>query len=158
MDSSSITPFVQSTSNVFEMMLQLPVTVGKPELKKEPEPAHDVSGIIGLSGDIEGLVVVSFPTSTAERAVSLFTGETLEATNPDFADAIGELVNMISGGAKAQFEGKSIQISVPSVVVGTGHTVFGKKDMKGVTIPCSCDIGEFSVEVSMVEWVNATAA
>ncbi|MEQ9454422.1 MAG: chemotaxis protein CheX [Phycisphaeraceae bacterium] len=157
MDSSSITPFVESTTNVFEMMLQLPVTIGKPEIKKNPDPSHDVSGIIGLSGDIEGLVVLSFPTATAERVVSLFTGESLDASNPDFADAIGELVNMISGGAKAKFEGKSISISVPSVVVGSGHTVYGKKDMKGVSIPCSCDVGDFSVEVSMIQWAAAKA-
>ncbi len=138
-------------------MLQLPVEIGKPGIKKEPEPTHDVSGIIGLSGDIEGLVVVSFPTATAERIVSLFTGESLDASNPDFADAVGELVNMISGGAKAQFEGRSISISVPSVVVGSGHTIFGKSDMTGVTIPCSCDVGEFSVEVSMKQWVAAAA-
>jgi Holliday junction resolvasome RuvABC endonuclease subunit len=48
-------------------------------------------------------VVLAFPTETAERVVSLFCGQQLAAGTPDFADAIGELVNMVSGGAKAVY-------------------------------------------------------
>jgi chemotaxis protein CheX len=92
-------------------------------------------------------VVLSFPTATAERVVSLFTGEEMIATHEDFADAIGELVNMISGGAKAQFKGEEITISCPSVVVGSNHVVFGRKDVASILIPCSCDCGEFALEV-----------
>ncbi len=150
MDPAYITPFVGSISNVFETMLQLPVTVGSPSIKSQGTPSHDVSGIIGMTGDVEGTVVLSFPTATAERAVSLFTGTELASTHEDFADAIGELVNMVSGGAKAQFKGKSVGISTPSVIIGSEHSVFGRKDMTTVVIPCTSDIGEFSVEVSML--------
>ena len=34
----------------------------------------------------------------------------------DFTDAVGELVNMISGGAKALLEGKEVSMGCPSVV------------------------------------------
>lgn len=150
MDPAYITPFVGSISNVFETMLQLPVSVGSPSVKNHGAPTYDVSGIIGMTGDVEGTVVLSFPTTTAERAVALFTGMELEAAHEDFADAIGELVNMVSGGAKAQFTGKSVGISTPTVIVGTEHNVYGRKDMTTVEIPCTCDIGEFNVEVSML--------
>ncbi|MFN3166561.1 MAG: chemotaxis protein CheX [Phycisphaeraceae bacterium] len=150
MDPAYITPFVGSISNVFETMLQLPVTVGTPKVKSHGAPSYDVSGIIGMTGDVEGTIVLSFPTATAERAVALFTGTELEAAHEDFADAIGELVNMVSGGAKAQFTGKNVGISTPSVIVGNEHAVYGRKDMTTVEIPCTCDIGEFNVEVSML--------
>jgi len=149
-DPAYITPFVGSISNVFETMLQLPVTVGSPSIKSHGTPSYDVSGIIGMTGDVEGTVVLSFPTATAERAVMLFTGMELKADHEDFADAIGELVNMVSGGAKAQFTGKSVGISTPSVIVGSEHSVYGRKDMTTIEIPCTCDIGEFNVEVSLL--------
>ena len=165
MDSAYIMPFVTSIQNVFEMMLQLPVTVGDPQLKRTSDPSYDVSGIIGMSGDVEGTVVLSFPTTTAERVVSLFTGEELSSTHEDFPDAVGELVNMISGGAKAQFTGKNVSISCPSVVVGSDHIVFGRKDVVCVQILCSSDCGDFAVEVSFRKGasspdnnVNAAAA
>ena len=150
MDPAYITPFVGSISNVFETMLQLPVNVGTPGIKSNSTPSYDVSGIIGMTGDVEGTVVLSFPTSTAERAVTLFTGMELAADHEDFADAIGELVNMVSGGAKAQFTGKDVGISTPTVIVGSDHNVYGRKTMTTIEIPCTCDIGEFNVEVSLL--------
>lgn len=150
MDPAYITPFVSSISNVFETMLQLPVSVGTPGIKSEATPTYDVSGIIGMTGDVEGTVVLSFPTATAERAVGLFTGMELAADHEDFADAIGELVNMVSGGAKAQFDGKEVGISTPTVIVGSGHNVYGRKSMTTIEIPCTCDIGQFNVEVSLL--------
>ena len=149
MDQSYIIPFVKSVQNVFETMLQLPVQIGQPEIKHPGESGHDVSAIIGMSGDVEGSVVLSFPTATALRVVSIFTGTELEASHEDFADAVGELVNMVSGGAKAQFTGKSVSISCPSVVVGQSHQVYGRKDVVAICIPCDSDCGEFNVEVSI---------
>lgn len=155
MDQAYIIPFIKSVQNVFETMLQLPVQIGKPVLRNNSEPPFDVSGIIGMSGDVEGTVVLSFPTATAERVVSLFTGTDLKHTHEDFADAIGELVNMVSGGAKAQFQGKTVSISCPSVVIGKSHQVYGRKDVVAIVIPCGSDCGEFSVEVSMKNIVAA---
>ncbi len=158
MDQSYILPFIKSVQNVFETMLQLPVEIGQPEIRKSAGPAHDVSGIIGMSGDVEGTVVLSFPTATAERAISLFTGMALEHTHEDFAAAVGELVNMVSGGAKAQFTGKKVSISCPSVIVGSGHQVFNRSDIVSILIPCTSDVGTFCVEVAMqVEAAKTTA-
>lgn len=148
MDSSYILPFVSSIQNVFSTMLQLQVQVGKPEIKGATDPTYDVSGIIGMSGDIEGSVVLSFPTDAAERVIQLFTGMELGHTHEDFADAVGELVNMISGSAKAQMEGMKVSISCPTVVVGQKHQVYGRKDVVTICIPCESDCGQFTVEVS----------
>ncbi len=149
MDQSYIIPFIKSVQNVFETMLQLPVQIGQPEIKHPGESGHDVSAIIGMSGDVEGSVVLSFPTATATRVVAIFTGTELDAGHEDFADAVGELVNMVSGGAKAQFSGKDVTISCPSVVIGQGHQVYGRKDVVAICIPCESDCGQFNVEVSV---------
>ena len=149
MDQTYIVPFVTSVQNVFEMMLQLPAEVVQPELKKPGRPTHDVTGIIAMSGDVEGTICLSFPTATAERLVCLFTGMELPCDHEDFADAIGELVNMVSGNAKAQFEGKHVTISCPSVVIGAEHQVYGRKDVICIQIPCETDAGGFTVEVAI---------
>lgn len=158
MDQSYIIPFVKSVQNVFETMLQLPVQIGQPELKHSGDSGYDVSAIIGMTGDVEGAVVLSFPTATAERIVAIFTGAELDAGHEDFADAVGELVNMVSGGAKAQFPGKEVTISCPSVVVGTNHQVYGRKDVVAICIPCESDCGPFNVEISIRQGVGAPAA
>ena len=158
MDSTYIMAYVSSVQNVFETMLRLSVQVGAPSVKPTPRPSHDVSGIISMSGDVEGTVVLSFPTAAAERVVSLFTGAELSHTHEDFADAIGELVNMVSGGAKAKFPGKTVSIGCPSIVIGGDHVIFNRKDFTSILIPCTCDCGEFAVEVSIKQAAGATGA
>ncbi|MEM1331209.1 MAG: chemotaxis protein CheX [Planctomycetota bacterium] len=159
MDPSYISPFVTSTQNVFSTMLQLPVDIGEPAMKDAKTPSHDVSGIIGMSGDVVGSIVLSFPKETAERVVALFVGEHVDADSPDFADAIGELVNMVSGGAKAQFpDEKRVSISVPSVVIGSNHTVSSRSDAPCVLIPCNTDCGELTIEIAIAHAPGAGAA
>lgn len=149
MDASYITAFASSIQNVFTTMLQLSVETGEPRLKTGGDTKNDVSGVIGMSGDVTGSIVLSFPLDTAEAVVSLFCGESLSVDSADFADAIGELVNIVSGGAKAGFGGKMVSISCPSVVVGSNHQISQKKDVPCVVIPCSTDCGEFSIEVAI---------
>ena len=158
MNSSYIMPFIESVSNVFETMLQLPVTTGEPAIRPHDTPPADVSGIIGMTGDVDGSIVLGFPVATAERAVAVFTGMEIPADHEDFADAVGELVNMVTGNAKAKFTGKKAAISCPSVVVGSGHSVFGRKDVKCVRIPCECDLGEFYVDIAIREVAEQAAA
>jgi chemotaxis protein CheX len=157
MDPNYIKPFIASVQNVLTTMLQMPVTVNEPRLKSTPTVEYDVSGIIGLSGGVTGSVVLSFPLETAERLVTLFAGMKLAPDSPDFADAVGELVNMITGGAKAMFPSKRTSISCPTVVCGKGHTVARQSDIPCVVIPCTTECGNLAIEIA-IKPEEATAA
>lgn len=151
MDASMITPFVNAIQNVFSTMFQLPVEIGEPRIKADRKATHDVSGIIGVSGEMQGTIVLSMPLETASSVVTLFTGVEFEADSADFADAVGELVNMISGNAKAEFQRKGVSISCPSVVIGADHTIAVQSGTPCVLIPCSTDCGEVVLEVALRE-------
>jgi chemotaxis protein CheX len=157
MDPTYIKPFIASIRNVFSTMLQLPVTVGEPRIKAGNTATYDVSGIIGMSGDVAGSVVLSFPKQTAERIVALFCGQNLTADSPDFPDAIGELVNMVSGGAKAMFKDRKVSISCPSVVIGPGHQIAKQSEVPCIIIPCATDCGEVVIEVAIQDKTPAAA-
>lgn len=157
MDASYITPFMTSIQNVFSTMFQLPVEIGEPRIKSDSKTTHDVSGIIGVSGEMTGTIVLSMPTSTAESIVALFTGMEMDSDSDDFADAIGELINMISGNAKAEFQRKSVSISCPSVVIGAGHRVASGSGIPCVVIPCNTDCGEVVLEVALRETTEAAS-
>jgi chemotaxis protein CheX len=158
MDPAFITPFIASIQNVFSTMLQLRVDIMDPQIKQTPAASYDVSGIIGMSGDITGSIVLSFPAETAARVVSIFAGAQLDPNSADFADAVGELVNMVSGNAKGKFPGnRRVNISTPSVVVGKNHTVGRPKDVPCIVIPCRCDCGEMAIEIAIRQTEAAEA-
>jgi chemotaxis protein CheX len=143
-----IVPFVNSVRQVFSTMVSVPTTVKPPHLKANPGPSYDVSGIIGFSGEVVGSVVVSFERSAAIKLVAAFAGMEIAPESPDFADAIGELANMIAGSAKKDL-GATASISVPSVIIGAGHTVARLSDVPCVVIPCTTPVGNFAVEVNV---------
>jgi chemotaxis protein CheX len=148
-DVQYINPFVLSTKAVFETMVGSKVRVGKPMVKHDAVSVADVSGVIGFSGDAVGCVVVSFPISVACKAASAFAGIEIDADHADFADAIGELANMVAGGAKKEFHGMDISISLPSVIIGKEHVVSQSKQTPHVVIPCETDFGQVFVEIGM---------
>jgi len=151
MDPQYITPFIKSTKNVFSTMLNMPVTINEPSIKTASTATFDVSGIIGMSGDVVGSVVLSFSKETAEKLVTAFCGMELPSDSPDFADAIGELVNMVSGSAKGMFLDKDVSISCPSVVIGPGHVINTRSDTPCVSIPCSTPAGDLTIEIAIRE-------
>jgi len=150
MDVRFINPFIYSVKNVFQTMLATEIIVGKPYLKDHDEPGSDVSAIIGMSGDAVGCVVLCFPMQTAVAAASKFAGMELNSQHEDFADALGELANMVAGQAKAKLEGLKVSISLPSVVIGREHVVSQSKNRPRLGLPCDSSLGRFSVEVAMV--------
>ena len=149
MDPAFVEAFTFAIENFFTTMILSPVEIAPPSLLNPAEEQHDVSGIIGLSGDVTGSVVVSFPISTAEKLVTRFAGTPIAQCDDDFTDAIGEVTNMIAGGAKSNFPNCSVSISCPSVVVGTGHKVFRRHDLPVIEFACSSELGRFGVQVTL---------
>ena len=147
--------FIRSLQEVLSTMASTHVTVGKPTKKCDPIPTFDVSGIIGFSGDFIGSMVLSFRRSTALSIVKAFSGLDCAAESPDFADAIGELANMIAGSAKKAFGGTNI--SLPTVIIGSGHIIARMQDVPCIVIPCDSPGGDFAVEIN-VKSVSKPAA
>ena len=123
MQAQDISAFVKAVKNVCATLLQLHVENSEPRLKTDSTVQYDVSGIIGLSGDVSGAVSLSLPIETAERMVALLVGAPLKSDDEDFADAIGEIVNIVAANAKTELDGQSISISCPSVVIGPKTTL-----------------------------------
>lgn len=149
MDVKYINPFMSVIENVFRTMLNLEVTFGKPGVSTDINATYDVSGIIGLSGEVVGTVILSFPRQVACQVASSFAGIEITEDHEDFADAIGELTNIIAGNAKKDIEGLKVTISLPAVVIGRNHQIMNTKPTPRLVIPCSTAAGSFVVEVGI---------
>jgi len=148
LDTELIVPFVNSVRSLFKTMVNMEMTVERPYVKTDGTTSYDVSGIIGFSGQIQGSVIVSFAVAAAKKIVATFAGMEMEPGTPDFADAVGELANMIAGAAKKSL-GSSANITVPTVILGQSHGVARLRDVPCVVIPCTTPAGNFALEVSI---------
>lgn len=148
LNAKLIMPFVNSTMNVFTTMVKIKPEISKPRLKEDAGTTHDVSGVIGFSGEVIGSVVISFQMETAKKMVTALTGGEVDTNSSDFADAIGEVANMIAGNAKKDL-GVVANIAIPTVIIGQGHRIGRLSGVPCVVIPCHTSVGDFAVEVNI---------
>jgi chemotaxis protein CheX len=149
--------FADAVRSVSETMAGVPVQTGAPARKEPGGPRYDVSGVIGFAGEIAGSLVIRFPLPVAAGLVTgLAGGMTFAPESSDFADAVGELANMVAGAAKSRI-GKAASISVPVVIVGAGHAVPALSDVPVIVIPCTCQHGPFVLELNLKHQPSAAA-
>ena len=152
MDVRYINPFVNSTINTLEMMTGLVPEPKTPYTKDNLSTQGDISGVIGFAEkNITGSVILSFPEETAIKLYNAMTGENIFRITRDVEDSIGELTNIVAGGAKTVLaaEGLSFNISIPSVIVGKNHTINSKINAPIIVIPFQLDRMRFVMEVTM---------
>jgi chemotaxis protein CheX len=157
MKAEHINPFLAATVNVFNTMLNCPLTRGQPFAKNGVQPQFDVSGVIGLSGTARGTVVLSLSRETALRAAEAVLGERPDAINADVRDAVGELTNIIAGNAKAKLESYALNVSLPTVITGKGHCIDFPREVIPICIPFDSPWGPVIVEVGLQETGNGSA-
>jgi chemotaxis protein CheX len=141
-DVQLVNPFLVATLECMTVMAGLQPERRRLFLKTTSLMHGDIAGIIGLSqagsqGGITGSVVVSFPNSLARRIVSRLMGEEAETLPKDLLmDGIGEVANMVGGGAKRLLAGTSYRfdISTPTVLVGHAVNLYNPPDT--VSIAC----------------------
>ncbi len=149
MNVAYVNPFISSTIETFKTMMKIDVVAQKPTVKNDPGPVFDVSGIIGLSGNAQGAISMSFPKLVALRAVSAMIGTEIKIIGPDITDGIGEIVNIIAGNAKQHLTEFNLTISLPNVIVGKDHAIKAPSGTPTIIVPFTSPIGNFAMEVSL---------
>ena len=142
MQVAFINPFLDAAVNVLKTMAFTDPKSDKPFVKKAGEPSlGDISGIVGLTGPVQGSVAISFSTAAILHIVSSMFGEPVTEIDAEVKDAVGELTNMICGDARRMLEekGYSFVASIPTVVVGQKHEILHTVPGSSLIIPFTFD-------------------
>ncbi len=100
-------------------------------LSLHPSPTHTdplpsgptLDGIITISGDWQGAVILQMPRDLAQRvAAIMFSLGDQHPSLEDMQDALGEITNMTGGNLKALMPG-SCFLSLPAVVDGNDYRI-----------------------------------
>ena len=150
-----LNPFLLATKNVLETMAHTKVEAQKPHLKENKGTFGDVTGIIGMASEsVEGNMVISFHEACILEIVARMLMEPPKATiDNDTVDAVGELTNMICGGAKANLSkmGLSFNLATPTMVKGKGAEIRYPTSSPIIVVPFKTDCGDFVLEASLAD-------
>jgi chemotaxis protein CheX len=120
-----IQPFVEVCTCVFKEFIGVEIAPASPYFSdKEALEKWDISALISLSGQAQGVIVLSMKQPLALQLTGMLTGASYTALNEDTMDALGEIVNIIAGRAKQRLENTfKLVISLPTIILGMEHTV-----------------------------------
>ena len=133
---------ISSANNIFESMIFMKIKADHPFERKGLESLSDITGIISLTGDVMGSVILSMDSDIAKKAISNMLGEQIE-NGQEIIDGVGEISNMIVGMAKTELANLAcdFEISVPVMITGKGAKIKHLSDSQNTltTIPFSLD-------------------
>jgi chemotaxis protein CheX len=151
-NESKLTPFILSTQEILSMMAVLSVEIDEVYLNTSPFHYGDVSAIMALAGEKKGVIMISFYESLSKRIISSIMGATLdELSEEEHHDGVGEIINMIAGGAKARLGDSDAHflLSAPTVITGNQHRVIQQKDIPCVVMVFKVEEECFAVQLCL---------
>lgn len=115
MDVRFINPFIIATSEVLEQGVQLQAVRGQISLRKSAHTTEEVTLLIHLTGQVEGMVACGISEDTARALVSEMIGEECSAMDHLAQGAIGELGKRIADLASTDLSknGYTTRVSPP---------------------------------------------
>lgn len=125
-DSRQVEPFIQAMLNVLGTMCQTSPRVGEATPKLDSLTEGSLTGVIQLRNkDQRGALAISFETSACLEIVSRLLMEQFTEINQDVRDAVGEITNMVCGGAKRIISdsGESFEMTLPTLLEGQGLSI-----------------------------------
>ena len=154
MELEFVNPFVLSTVNVLRTMAATELKVGNIVTKQGRLTEGVVTGIIGLASEkVSGNMVLSFDKASILGIVTRMLMEEFKEINNDVVDAVGELTNMICGGAKAELSKKGylFDMAIPVMVMGENVEVKQLSEAPTTLIPFYTQDGKFVVEANLAK-------
>ncbi|MBL8889499.1 MAG: chemotaxis protein CheX [Planctomycetaceae bacterium] len=143
------TPFIESTRAVFSTMLGVELTLSDACKCRRFYSPFDISGVIGLSGSIKGMLVVGMDTPVAFAIAEELLGYRPTEIDGEVFDMVGELANMICGNAKERMGDPSIALGLPTVVSGANYNIVFHSDKQLHLLCFETPWGPLSIEFGL---------
>ncbi len=147
-----VNPFVESAYNVLNEVLGTEIKRGELYLKATSQPVLGVAAIIGLTGDVEGRVLLDMNVETGLAIASTMNGEELSGFDDLSKATIAELANMIAGRAVTKLHGLgfNFEMSPPSLITGD-NMVVTDAGVEALIVPLDLPQGKLEINVAVRE-------
>jgi chemotaxis protein CheX len=152
MRSQHVNAFITGSFRVLESVFGAPPTRGELQVLPSVFTTEQCNVTIGVTGDIQGLVIFGMSLVTADRIASTMIGAPIKTFDQLAASAIAELCNMISGNALMALSelGAKCDITPPALIRGT-NTKLSTLSIPAIVVPMELTVGTIQLTVSLTE-------
>jgi chemotaxis protein CheX len=156
MDVNFINPVLGSMLNVLSTMAHIKPKVGTARIKDKNDFVHgrNITGIMSMVGrrGNASIALTFSEDAILHIANKMLPGEIITIDGM-VIDLVGELANMVLGGAKSSLEngGYFFSLSLPTIILGTDYLIAHKTNAPIIQLPFTIPQGEFVVEAGYEE-------
>ncbi len=113
-----------------------------------PAALGDIAAVLELSSSLNGLLVASFSTRTAEALARQVLADVQEELTPALVqDCMGEITNVIAGQAKALLHGTPQHFSFSPPLVQPGASLRLPESMDSLLLAFDSDVGGWALQL-----------
>lgn len=145
-------PFVEAAAEVLEKEVSAKVERGTLSLQKSSLTSDQITVLLSLVGQVQGVVLYGLSIQTAKNMVSRMMGQEFTEFDNLAQSGIAELGNVITGAAtvKLSKEGFDAEISPPTLVQGEGIQI-STLDFPRVVVQLKTEMGDITVHLALRE-------
>lgn len=152
MRTEILNSFIVAMGDVLVSEANVQIKRGSLSLERGSCTSNEVSVLISLVGDVWGVAIISLSFDVAKAITSRILGQEFPEFNELVQSGIGELGNVIVGHACTKLAGLgySIDISVPTLIVGKGSHI-STLGIDRIVIPLETEMGLIHLNLALRE-------
>ena len=157
MNVKFMNPFIDAANEVLKVELDVSVTRGNLSMQKSALTTDDVTVMLSLVGEIQGVVLFGLARDTCIAMVSKMMNQKFEEFDTLAQSGIAELGNVITGRAtiKMSQAGYHVNISPPTLITGKGIQI-STLDFSRIIVPLTSELGDITVHLALREGTGNT--
>jgi chemotaxis protein CheX len=152
MNVKFLNPFVDAAAEVLKAEAKVNITKGTLTLQKSALTTDEVTVLINLVGQVQGVVLFGMSENVGKALVSKMMGQEFAEFDNLAQSGVAELGNVISGRATVLLSDAGYQstISPPTMITGKGVQI-STLDFPRIVVPLSCEFGEIVIHLALRE-------
>lgn len=152
MKAEYVNSFYKATRDVLKMMLDIDVEQGALNVVEGLIPSKEANVIIGVTGDLKGSILFSFPRDMTLEMVNIMSGMQLNEIDNFVSSALGEVANIIGGNALSNLSANNYTCDIvpPQIFIGKYQSA-SMANEKALRIPLKTKIGKFDINIFLKE-------
>jgi len=145
-----IQPFINAADAVLSQGLSSTTKVDHLSMEEDAYRRKGVAGMVELSGDIEGRIILDLEPQTAVRVASHYAGAELPESDGLIKETIFELANQVVGNAVSALNDQGFHFRVhPPVLVTAEEGDKSSEDVEALMICFETSMGNVFMNVAL---------
>lgn len=152
MNVKFLNPFVEAANEVLGAEVGVSLSRGALSLQKSALTSDEVTVLISMVGQVQGVVLYGLSAATGLALVSRMMAQEFDKFDSLAQSGVAELGNVITGRASIKLAntGVAAEISPPTLIHGQGVTV-STLDFSRIVVPLECELGRITVHLALRE-------